>query len=191
MQGGHGQRPRRRGEDGRSRRRDLTAVEYAREYSEEKVYFVSRNTQDFGDGTAYPYPMNLDLDGIEHQFVHLTALDQVVKEFAKPVDVFDEQARAVLFGSESATAVSSEAYRLMALPAGGVWLAGTTPTFEASMAFLAEILGTGDFETVTTEAVHPSCKIHEVSALLLPSGCGMSVSGIGNGLLDSYWIIGG
>ncbi|GAB3004540.1 hypothetical protein GCM10023080_082730 [Streptomyces pseudoechinosporeus] len=41
----------------------LTAVEYAREHPEETVYFVSRNTKDFGDGTAYPPLMDQDLEG--------------------------------------------------------------------------------------------------------------------------------
>jgi hypothetical protein len=69
----------------------FTAVEYARAHPEEKVYFVSRNTKDFGDGTAYPYPVKGDLDGIADRFVHLTSLDQVVKEFAKPIDVDEDR----------------------------------------------------------------------------------------------------
>ncbi|MGW3381982.1 PIN domain-containing protein [Streptomyces albogriseolus] len=50
----------------------LTAVEYAREHPDETVYFVSKNTTDFGDGVAFPYPMNEDLTGIEDRFVLLT-----------------------------------------------------------------------------------------------------------------------
>ena len=36
----------------------LTAVEYAREHPAETVYFVCNNTEDFGDGTSFPSPMD-------------------------------------------------------------------------------------------------------------------------------------
>ncbi|MFJ2154480.1 PIN domain-containing protein [Streptomyces microflavus] len=42
----------------------LTAVEYARRHPEETVYFVSSNTDDFGDGTSYPFPMDKDIEGL-------------------------------------------------------------------------------------------------------------------------------
>ncbi|MFJ2883420.1 PIN domain-containing protein [Streptomyces sp. NPDC087272] len=36
----------------------LTAVEYARSNPAEIVYFVSNNTEDFGDGSSFPEPMD-------------------------------------------------------------------------------------------------------------------------------------
>lgn len=77
----------------------LTAVEYAREHQDEKVYFVSANTKDFGDGTEYPEPMKTDLAGIEDRFIHFTSLDDVVELFAKPVE-FDEGFLPALLGGE-------------------------------------------------------------------------------------------
>ncbi|MER5474307.1 PIN domain-containing protein [Streptomyces sp. NPDC002685] len=38
----------------------LSAVEYARTHPDENVYFVSNNTRDFSDGTAYASPMSED-----------------------------------------------------------------------------------------------------------------------------------
>ncbi|MFB8043128.1 PIN domain-containing protein [Streptomyces hydrogenans] len=65
----------------------LAAVEYARAYEDEMVYFVSSNTKDFGDGRSYPEPMKSDLEGIEDRFVHFTSLDEVVERFAKPAEL--------------------------------------------------------------------------------------------------------
>jgi hypothetical protein len=125
----------------------LTAVEYARDHPKEKVYFVSGNTKDFGDGTAYSPPMDEDLEGIKDRFVHLTSLDEVVKLFTVPVEGNEEQVRGILSGSESLKAISSEAARYMP---PDIW---SRRKFEGAMAFLAEDLGTGEFETVTTEPV--------------------------------------
>jgi PIN domain len=65
----------------------LTAVEYAREHPDETVYFVSENHKDFTDGVSgYPYPMDQDLDGIEHRFIHLTKLSDLIDRFATPAE---------------------------------------------------------------------------------------------------------
>ncbi|WP_329228905.1 PIN domain-containing protein [Streptomyces canus] len=89
----------------------LTAVEYAREHRGETVYFVSRNTKDFGDGTAYPPLMDKDLEDIRDRFVHLTSLGAVVKEFAVPTEVDEERVREILSAPETATLVAEEAMR--------------------------------------------------------------------------------
>ncbi|MEU2264947.1 PIN domain-containing protein [Streptomyces olindensis] len=130
----------------------LTAVEYARAHPDEKVYFVSKNTKDFGDGTTYPPRMAADLEGLGDRFVHLTSLGEVLQRFTEPAEVDEEAVRAILSNAESLNAVSSEAARLMSMPQGNVWFA-EGPTFEAAMAFLSEDLGNGEFETVTTEPV--------------------------------------
>lgn len=125
----------------------LTAVEYARSHPGERVYFVSKNTKDFGDGTSYSPPMDEDLEGIRDRFVHLTSLDEVVKLFTEPAEVNEEQVRGILSGRESLKAISSEAVRYMPPE---IW---SRRRFNGSMAFLAEDLRTGEFETVTTEPV--------------------------------------
>ncbi|PBO18715.1 hypothetical protein CLM83_10560 [Streptomyces albidoflavus] len=68
----------------------LSAIEYAREHPEEKVYFVSSNTGDFGDGTSYESPMREDLEGLEGRFIHLTSLNQVLTQFTKKVETKEE-----------------------------------------------------------------------------------------------------
>ncbi|MFI8365257.1 PIN domain-containing protein [Streptomyces sp. NPDC085612] len=142
----------------------LTAVEYAREHPGETVYFVSRNTKDFGDGSAYPYPMSEDLAGIGDRFVLLTSWHDVVEKFAERTDVVDEEAvRSILSSEESLRAIAKEAVRLMAVPRG---LVG--PDFEASMGFFAE----GEDTLVDTEVVRvlgwaerPAATFESVSGL--------------------------
>ncbi|MDI9829705.1 PIN domain-containing protein [Streptomyces sp. KAU_LT] len=99
----------------------LTAVEYAREHPEETVYFVSQNTNDFGDGSTYEQPMGADLQGLDGRFVHYTSLDDVVKEFTEPTDVDEEAVRAILSTPENGAVVVEEAWRGFAYrPAPGL-----------------------------------------------------------------------
>ncbi|MFI2666692.1 PIN domain-containing protein [Micromonospora carbonacea] len=79
----------------------LTAVEYARDHEDEKVYFVSTNTKDFGDGTEYPEPMKSDLAGVEGRFFHLTSMDDVLSRFAKQADPDPEFLPALLAREET------------------------------------------------------------------------------------------
>lgn len=64
----------------------LAAVEYAREHPDETVYFVSKD-KDFGDGSSYPPPMDLDVGQLGDRFVHLPSLDDVVTKFATPTAI--------------------------------------------------------------------------------------------------------
>jgi hypothetical protein len=89
----------------------LTAVNYAREHPNETVYFVSRNTNDFGNGTSYKHPMNLDLQGLEDRFVHYTSLDDVVQEFTEPADVDEEAVRTILATPENNQVIVQEAWQ--------------------------------------------------------------------------------
>lgn len=89
----------------------LTAVEYAHQHEDETVYFVSRNTKDFGDGTAYKHPMGVDLQDLEGRFVHYTSLDDVVKEFTEPTDVDEEAVRAILSTPENNQVIAEEAWQ--------------------------------------------------------------------------------
>ncbi|WP_229404262.1 PIN domain-containing protein [Micromonospora sp. NBRC 110038] len=79
----------------------LTAVEYARKHEDDKVYFVSTNTKDFGNGTEYPEPMKSDLAGIEGRFFHLTSMDDVLSRFAKQADPDPEFLPALLAREET------------------------------------------------------------------------------------------
>ncbi|MBK3627001.1 DUF4935 domain-containing protein [Streptomyces sp. MBT49] len=116
----------------------LTAVEYAREHPDETVYFVSKNTKDFGDGAAFPYPMNEDLTGIEDRFVLLTTWYEVVEKFAQRTDDVDEDAvRSILSSWESLSVIEEEAVRLMLVPPD---LVG--PDFEATMGLFVQGEGT-------------------------------------------------
>ncbi|MFF8942549.1 PIN domain-containing protein [Streptomyces sp. NPDC014864] len=116
----------------------LTAVEYAREHPDETVYFVSNNTKGFGDGAAFPYPMNEDLTGIEDQFVLLTTWYEVVEKFAQRTDDVDEDAvRSILSSRESLSVIEEEAVRLMLVPPD---LVG--PDFEAAMGLFVQGEGT-------------------------------------------------
>ncbi|MEU4986469.1 PIN domain-containing protein [Streptomyces sp. NPDC021969] len=89
----------------------LTAVEYARNHPDEKVYFVSRNTSDFGDGRTYPEPMQSDLDGLGDRFVHLTSLAEVVEQFATTTEVDESDVERFLSVPATLRHVSSTAYR--------------------------------------------------------------------------------
>ncbi|WMD05583.1 PIN domain-containing protein [Streptomyces sp. FXY-T5] len=75
----------------------LSAVEYARTHPEETVYFVSSNTNDFGDGSsAYRPPMDKDVEGFGDRFVHLTRLADLLQLIAPPVEVTPEQVEKLL-----------------------------------------------------------------------------------------------
>ncbi|MCF0082181.1 PIN domain-containing protein [Streptomyces lomondensis] len=82
----------------------MSAIEYARQHPQETVYFVSSNTEDFGDGTSYRHPMSNDVEGLGGRFVHLTSLDQVVARFTQPAEVDDQQVQAALARSTSLVA---------------------------------------------------------------------------------------
>ncbi|MEU4922231.1 PIN domain-containing protein [Streptomyces parvus] len=74
----------------------LTAVEYARTHPTETVYFVSGNTEDFGDGTSFPSPMDKDLIGLEGRFFLFTSLDGVLTRFATEVEARVEDVQGLL-----------------------------------------------------------------------------------------------
>ncbi|GAA3299100.1 hypothetical protein GCM10020295_36420 [Streptomyces cinereospinus] len=88
----------------------LSAIEYAKAHPAETVYFVSANTKDFGDGSAYEYPMDQDLDGLKDRFVHLIDVDAVVSRIAEPTDVPVERIREVLATSEVCATISDRAF---------------------------------------------------------------------------------
>ncbi|MFJ8296649.1 PIN domain-containing protein [Streptomyces sp. NPDC094447] len=75
----------------------LSAVEYARGHPKETVYFVSSNHKDFTKGGAsYPSPMNVDLEGLEGRFRHLTNLGDVLALVAPRVTADGDEVRDLL-----------------------------------------------------------------------------------------------
>jgi hypothetical protein len=78
----------------------VSAIEFAQKYLGQTVYFVSSNTDDFGDGSAYLYPMNDDLAAIGDRFVHLTSLTEVIDRFARPVESNEARVQAILESKE-------------------------------------------------------------------------------------------
>ncbi|MEU5958829.1 PIN domain-containing protein, partial [Streptomyces sp. NPDC047525] len=52
---------------------------------DEHVYFVTNNTNDFGDGTVYKYPMDEDVRGLEDRLTRLTDFNEVVATFTTEV----------------------------------------------------------------------------------------------------------
>ncbi|MEU9875298.1 PIN domain-containing protein [Streptomyces phaeochromogenes] len=86
----------------------LSAVEYAREHPGETIYFVSANTKDFGNGTAYRAPMDQDVAGLGDRFVLLTSLDQVIARFTQPADTDDALAAEILGSLAVRKALSEE-----------------------------------------------------------------------------------
>ncbi|MFD4946598.1 PIN domain-containing protein [Streptomyces sp. NPDC058409] len=88
----------------------LTAVEYAKAHPAETVYFVSNNTDDFGNGTCFPSPMDKDLQGMEDRFFLFTSLDGVLTKFATEVEADAEDVRALLETEEAYATVLATAW---------------------------------------------------------------------------------
>lgn len=89
----------------------LSAIEYVREHPNETVYFVSSNTRDFGDGTAYKWPMDLDVAELGDRFVHLTKMDEVITRFTEPTETNEELVARTLQAGNVLTAVKKAAKR--------------------------------------------------------------------------------
>lgn len=60
-------------------------LEFLKANPDEHVCFVTSNSSDFGDGIAYPYPMNEDVRGLEDRLTRLKDFDEVVSRFSKEV----------------------------------------------------------------------------------------------------------
>ncbi|MEU5314382.1 PIN domain-containing protein [Streptomyces sp. NPDC021562] len=110
----------------------LTAVEYARQHPDETVYFVSKNTNDFGDGTRYKAPMSTDLQGLEDRFKHYTSLDPVVAQFTQPTELDEDAVLKRLGSPEAAAAIAAEAGAKWTFDAARFWEPGV-PRFACSL----------------------------------------------------------
>lgn len=73
----------------------FSILEYLRENPEEDVCFVTDNTNDFGEGITYDYPMDEDVLGVEDRLTRLKNFDQVISRFSTEVSG-DDAERAAL-----------------------------------------------------------------------------------------------
>ncbi|WP_432197683.1 PIN domain-containing protein [Streptomyces sp. bgisy027] len=90
----------------------FSILEFLEQNPDQHVYFVTNNTSDFGDGTAYRYPMNEDVRGLEDRLTLLKDFAQVVSEFTQEVSGKDaEDAAAQLLASPSVRNGVAEAAR--------------------------------------------------------------------------------
>lgn len=74
----------------------MSAVEYARDHPDERVYFVSSNTTDFGDGKTFRPPMDKDIEGLGDRFVLLTSMDELVSRLAESAETDDVLVQEIL-----------------------------------------------------------------------------------------------
>jgi hypothetical protein len=72
----------------------FSVLEFLEQNPDEHVWFVTNNSSDFGDGSAFRYPMNEDIRGLEHRLTLLKDFDQVVSHFTKEVSGADAEAAA-------------------------------------------------------------------------------------------------
>ncbi|MFD7555497.1 PIN domain-containing protein [Streptomyces sp. NPDC059835] len=84
-----------RSEGGRDAAIWFSVLEFLEQNPDEQVWFVTDNSSDFGDGSAYRYPMNEDVRGLEDRITLLKDFDQVVSHFTKEVSGADAEAAAV------------------------------------------------------------------------------------------------
>jgi hypothetical protein len=72
----------------------LSVVEYMRKNPNEQVYFVTKNSKDFGDGSEWPAPMDDDLRGIEGRITLLPDMDAVISALTEEVQASELSAEA-------------------------------------------------------------------------------------------------
>ncbi|MFD8782508.1 PIN domain-containing protein [Kitasatospora sp. NPDC059599] len=87
----------------------FTVLGFLREFADEEVHFVTNNTKDFGDGTAYRFPMDQDLGDCADRLKRLKDFDAVVTAFTTPVNgsAADADAKRYLGSESMATTIGS------------------------------------------------------------------------------------
>lgn len=110
----------------------FSILEFLRQNPEEHVCFVTANTADFGDGTAYPHPMNEDVRGLEDRLTRLQDFDQVVSQFTKEVSGKDAEAAAgqLLRSLTIRERVAQTAVEVLSSPSGFVGLGAADAAVE-------------------------------------------------------------
>lgn len=123
----------------------FSLIEYLEANPTEDVYFVTNNHTDFGDGSAYPYPMDRDLpDG--HRLTILKDFNEVVARFTQKVEAAQETVDEFLHSSRVRTAVVQLAAELRSIPGfHGLDTSGTSVRWQMWMSEPdAEILRISD-----------------------------------------------
>ncbi|MEU5397504.1 PIN domain-containing protein [Streptomyces tibetensis] len=72
----------------------LSVIDFMRKNPKEKVYFVTKNSKDFGDGSAWPAPMDSDIRGMEHRIAILSDMDAVISALTEEVQASELSAEA-------------------------------------------------------------------------------------------------
>ncbi|MGQ4367484.1 PIN domain-containing protein [Streptomyces violaceoruber] len=72
----------------------LSVVEYMRENPNERVYFVTNNSKDFGNGIEWPSPMDADVYGMEDRITLLQDMDAVISTLTETVQASELSAEA-------------------------------------------------------------------------------------------------
>ncbi|MFD4667999.1 PIN domain-containing protein [Streptomyces halstedii] len=110
----------------------FSVLEFLKENPDEHVYFVTDNSTDFGDGTAYRYPMDEDVRGVEDRLSLLKDFDQVVSRFSTKVSGKDAEAAAdkLLRSLSVRGRVAQTALEVISSPAGFVGLGAGDMTVE-------------------------------------------------------------
>ncbi|MFB8783714.1 PIN domain-containing protein [Streptomyces albogriseolus] len=67
----------------------LSVVDYMRKHPNETVYFVTKNSKDFGDGSEWPAPMDDDIRGMEDRIVILPDMNAVISTLTEEVQAGD------------------------------------------------------------------------------------------------------
>jgi hypothetical protein len=83
----------------------LSVVEYLKSNPDEKVYFVTANMRDFGNGSEFGAPMAEDIKGLEDRLAFLTSFGSVVSAFSTPLDIDEEHIEKNLAGGPANVAV--------------------------------------------------------------------------------------
>jgi hypothetical protein len=149
----------------------LSAVEYLKGNPDEKAFFVTGNTRDFGDGSEFPAPMSDDIKGIEDRLQVLTSFDSVVSEFSTPLDIDEEDTErdlADLLTSDTALSLLAGAVRdILAADPG---LRGGN----AVRSFLPEVGPSGGYPQINWSTWASDPKVILRIGTLLPLTCHLS-----------------
>ena len=74
----------------------LSIIGYLKENPTQRVFFVSNNTRDFGDGTNYSDLMSDDLGGMKERLSCLTSFEDFVSRFTEKIEVDNEHVKSLL-----------------------------------------------------------------------------------------------
>jgi hypothetical protein len=113
----------------------LSVVEFLKGHPDEKAWFVTANSRDFGDGSGFPAPMDEDIKGLEDRLELLPSFDAVVSAFTTPLDIDQdvEKDLAGLLTSEAALTLLTGAVREALAAQPGPWQGNAVQAFLAGL----------------------------------------------------------